>query len=188
MDGVVTDWSGSVCKLYNVDPYDPQCQEILRSDEWLQGWKFGASENVDERVKEAGYEFWMNLELLPWAYRLYTMLQKYGPVYFLTSPGKFHAGAHAKLDYLEKHFANSDYILTKHKYLCADRNSILIDDMLKNINAWNEHGGVAWHWQNQYKLKDDVANVDKELLALEATLRQMRDREESLKHYVPKTF
>lgn len=172
LDGVVVDWSGGVCKLLNIDKTDPECQKILRSDNWLQGWKFGTNEDIDRLVGAAGYSFWYNLELLPWAHDLYNLLSEYSNVIFLTSPGKFHAGAHAKLDYIWDHFGNRDYILTKHKYVCASVDSILIDDMQKNMDEWRAHGGICWHWPNQYKLLDDPSLVTKEFENLRKLLDQ----------------
>ncbi len=177
MDGVLTDWSGKVCEILNIDKTEPEAQRILKSEIFLHGWKFGTNEEVDKAVLDAGYDFWYELELLPWAHRLYQLCQKYGEVFFLTSPGKFHAGAHAKLDYLKHHFGATNYILTKHKYFAAAPDHILIDDMLKNIVEWEKHGGKPWHWPNQYHLIDDPEFLEKEFVALEETLRQMVEKE-----------
>lgn len=155
MDGVLVDWSTGLCKLKNISPYTPEAQKILRAPEAIQGYKFGTLEEVDNAVIEAGYDFWMNLELLPWAHRLVDLCKQYKGLYFLTSPGPFHAGAHAKLDYIKKHFNSTDYILTKDKYLCAHPTHVLIDDMQKNIDLWKMAGGIPFHWPCQWKLRED---------------------------------
>lgn len=170
LDGVLVNWSGGVCKLKNIDPYSPEAKAKLEKDTFLEGSVFGTTEDINDAVMSAGYDFWMNLELLPWAHALVNMCRKYGEVYFLTAPGLFHAGAHAKLDYIWKHFDSRNYILTKHKYLCANEHCILIDDMKKNIRQWTEAGGIPFLWTNQWKMMADPELVKKEFDLLQGTL------------------
>ena len=177
LDGVLVNWSGGLCKLLNIDPYDPKAQEILRKDYMIQGWKFGTTEEVNEAVNNAGYDFWMNLELLPWAQELLNLCKKYGPVYFLTSPGPFHAGAHAKLDYIWEHFGSTNYILTSHKYVCSVDSHILIDDMKKNIDEWNRGSGLSFHWPCQWELRENPELLQQTLQVLEDLLLKESSKE-----------
>lgn len=171
VDGVLTDWSGGVCKLLGIDPYDPEAQKILRADKAMCGYKFGSLEDVDKAVLAAGHKFWMDLELLPWANDLLELCNRYD-LYFLTASGRFHQGAAAKCDYILEHFGSYKYVITKYKYLCAKPNALLIDDLSKNVRAFEEHGGVTFHWPCQWKLREDPALVRSTLMALEAKLKQ----------------
>lgn len=176
LDGVLVNWSGGLCKLLGVDPLAPEIANILTNDVMIQGGPFGTTEDVDRKVIEAGYDFWMNLELLPWAERLISLCEAYGDVYFLTSPGIFHAGAHAKLDFIFEKFNSRQYILTKHKYCCAGSNHILIDDMRKNICEWADAEGIPFQWPCQWTLMKDLAMLETTFKALEYSLQQLNKK------------
>lgn len=155
LDGVLVDWKGGVCKLLDIDEYDPIARKILKSDGPIEGYKFGTTNDVDNIVQEAGYEFWRNLELLPWAMELWDEINSLGKeVFIVSASGKFHAGAHAKLDYILEKLNTRKYVLTKYKYLCANPQSILIDDFYRNVKEFQKAGGIAYEWPNQYKIID----------------------------------
>jgi 5'(3')-deoxyribonucleotidase len=139
LDGVLVNFSGGLCKLLRVDPYGLEARTILKSSLPIEGGPFGTKEEIDKAIQDAGYDFWYNLKLNPWALNLIYTAEKYGEVFFLTSPGPYHAAAHAKLDYIYDNFGSRNYVLTEHKYLCAAPNHILIDDMDKNLDPWKEH-------------------------------------------------
>jgi hypothetical protein len=170
LDGVITDWSGGLCKLLDINPWTPETQKILRSNYMIEGGEFGPIERIDSAVQEAGYDFWINLELLPWAHDLVNLCNKYGEVIFLTSPGAFHAGAHAKPDYILKHFNSRAYVLTEYKSLCARSDRILIDDMQKNIDMWKAHDGIPFRWPCQWRLLEDPELVKEAMEKLEECL------------------
>lgn len=174
LDGVLVNWSGGLCNLLGIDPLCEEAQKIMRADYMIQGWKFGSPKDVDDAVIAAGYDFWINLELTSWAHRLVELCKKYGEVYFLTSPGVFHAGAHAKLDYIRDNFDSKNYILTKHKYLCSKKDCILIDDMKKNIEEWDAEEGLSFHWPCQWKLKEDPKLLEHTFRVLEFKLSQQK--------------
>jgi 5'(3')-deoxyribonucleotidase len=171
LDGVLVDWSGGLCKLMNIDPMCDEAQRILKMDKAISGWKFGSVENVERKVNEAGYDFWYNLELTPWAYNLLHLCEQYSPVYFLTSPGPFHAAGHAKLDYIEKHFRSTNTIITKHKEICAGPRYVLIDDLKRNITEWEHHGGIPFHWPCQWELRKNPDLLESTLSNLEQLLK-----------------
>lgn len=171
LDGVLVNWEGGLCKLMNLDPFDPEVQKILSSKEYIEGHHFGTRENIDSIVNEAGYEFWMNLELLPWAYRLFDICKGYD-MFFLTSHSTFPVAGHAKIDYINKYFGDQRVVITKHKYLCANENTILIDDMYHNISDWVEHGGIPFLWKCQWELLSSPQKVNDELDRLEIFLAE----------------
>ncbi len=172
LDGVLVDWSSGLCKLLKIDRYAPEAQAILRSSSAIQGWKFGSLQDVDNAVNKAGYNFWMNLELLPWAYKLIALVEEHADLYFLTSPSNFPAAAHAKVDYINQRFGRKKYIITEHKYVCSRENCVLIDDMQKNIDEWSQGDGLVFHWPCQWSLKEDPKLLECTLNLLEFQLKQ----------------
>lgn len=170
LDGVLVNWSGGLCNLLGIDPYCKEAQEILSSDKPIEGWKFGSKDDVENAVLSAGYDFWINLETLPWAERLIQLCAKYGEVYFLTSPHIFHAGAHAKFDYIYDNFNSTNIAITKHKYLCAKPNHILIDDYIKNLDEWEKESGTGFKWPCQWQLRKDPELLEETFSKLEGLL------------------
>lgn len=156
MDGVLVNWSKGLCNLLQIDFYREDVVRQLATSMWINGPPIGTAEEIQEKVDNAGYDFWYNLELFPWAIDLFKLCQSLvgeNQVFFLTSPAKFHAGAHAKLDYLWSKFNSDNYILTSKKFLCAAPNRLLIDDMLANIDLWEKYGGQPFLWPNQWDIK-----------------------------------
>ena len=168
LDGVICDWKGKVCELLNIDQNDSEARNILRKDAMLCGYKFQTTAYIDSIVEEKGYEFWRNLELLPWAEDLWKMVNSLDrKVYILSNPGHFHDAAHAKLDYIWDKLGTRNYILTKHKYLLANSESILIDDMKHNIKKFSLNGGKTYYWPNQYELIDGNESINLHLRILQ---------------------
>jgi hypothetical protein len=174
MDGVIADWSGGLCKAMKIDPLLPEVQDILQQDKFISGPPFGTLEEVDTFVKGLDYDFWYNLELLPWAKTLFELVRKYtDEVFFLSSPGEYHVAGHAKLDYIKKHFGWDKYILTAHKYLCARSDRILIDDLSTHIDKFSFYGGNAFYWPNQWELLNGTKTIEETLDLLTQTLDMM---------------
>lgn len=171
LDGVLINWSKGVCDLLKIDPYDPENYKILTSDQWLEGGKFGSSSDVEEAVQLAGYSFWEKLEIHPWAFDLINLCKSKGDLYFLTSASTFSVAAHAKIDFILRHFKSTKYIITSYKYTCASPNHFLIDDMLFNIKKWNEEGGRSFHFPNQWKLLNNQISIKETLHTLSRVLR-----------------
>ena len=95
-------------------------------------------------IRAKGEEFWMNIELLPWAHDLILLLTDGGyDWHIVTSPDE-HVGSYTgKIKWLHKHFGwrlNRCW-LNSHKHLLAKPGRILIDDREENIKAFEEHGG-----------------------------------------------
>ena len=90
---------------------------------------------------------WGDLELMYDADILWNYVKKYDPT-FLTATGAQYLsyGGKEKKEWVKKHFGNYETIVVergvgKAKY--ASPKAILIDDTKKNIDAWNEAGGIG---------------------------------------------
>jgi len=90
------------------------------------------------------FNFWMNLEPMPWATKLYTALAAIGDVTIVTMPGADPDCGRQKLQWLDYHLGikHDEVFLGARKYLMAG-NGVLIDDYHKNTDAFIENGGQA---------------------------------------------
>ena len=99
--------------------------------------------------------FWANLEWMPGSKRLYQFIARYDPHVLSAFSGRDPASKNGKLKWLAKHtkFKKSKINLVmrsqKQKYAVRDgKPNVLIDDYKKNINEWEEKGGIGVHHTN----------------------------------------
>jgi hypothetical protein len=118
--------------------------------------------------------WWEELELFDWSLRLVSHLKKLGDFAFLSSPGNIHKytssaanASYGKVIWVNRYFPDTPLILTHEKWLCANQNSLLIDDSVKKIEEFKNHGGKTYLFPNQYSIfdgdvgyKDIIRNID----------------------------
>lgn len=165
MDGVISDWLGAACKLCDIDLDDTEIREGLKKKNgFLED--FVNEKKLWSNIEKEGVAYWENLELFPWAKKLYNKLEELGDEFaILSSPGKFTEIASQACDgkvlWLDKHFGNKEnYIFTYSKYLCASENSILVDDSQHKIDPFIAAGGHGFLWPNPLSLIDGDVDVD----------------------------
>jgi 5'(3')-deoxyribonucleotidase len=95
-----------------------------------------------------GYEFWKNLPVLnDGAMVLNETVATIGldNIGVLTSPCQTAGCVDGKLDWIRSNFPYLDrkVLVGSAKYLCSGPGRILIDDLGKNIEAWEASGGVG---------------------------------------------
>jgi len=90
-------------------------------------------------------DFWATLPDLPWFPDLYHLLNRFGPVTFLTSTAGWPAAASGRVKWVASKFGTGfqDFILTSRKDLLASPDSVLVDDCQDNIDAFRGAGGRA---------------------------------------------
>ena len=165
MDGVISDWLGSACKLCDIDLLDEEIRKELKANDGF------LDDYVDEKtlwknIEDAGVGFWENLELFPWSKKLYKRLEEEADEFaILSSPGKFteiaSVACNGKVSWLDNHFGNKEnYIFAYKKFLCASDDAILVDDSPNKINPFIEAGGHGFLWPNPLDLCDGDADVD----------------------------
>jgi 5'(3')-deoxyribonucleotidase len=182
MDGCISDWLGAACNLCDIDLNDTDIREGLKK-------KNGFLEDfVDEKVlwkniEEAGVGYWENLDIFPWAKKLYKSLEELGDDFsILSSPGKFTEIASLACDgkvlWLDKHFDNKkNYIFAYNKSICASENTILVDDSQHKIDPFVEEGGHGFLWPNPLSLIDGDKDVDDTIDELVDYIERMKDGE-----------
>lgn len=144
MDGVIANFTK---KAYEMLGYSEA--EMIES---LKTWKVPNNQSVTNQLdissgdfwravyRKGSMEFWTSLEVIEEGRELLNELRKIGEVFILSAPTKDKNCWAGKVEWLSKHrlgFGNN-IVLTKHKYLLAGTNKVLIDDAIENIVPWNE--------------------------------------------------
>lgn len=137
MDGVCCDWAGAVFTLFGRENKWPIGHNDIKSILNV------TSEKMWEKIDLYDDKIWTNLQEYPWFKEMYNRLLTKYDVYFLTSPSQSKYSASGKIQWLQNRFGKqfNKYIITTHKHLLANKNSILIDDTLEKIQLFREHGG-----------------------------------------------
>lgn len=122
MDGVLTDWM----KQYKA----------------FGGPEFGEGEEPDMSVTD-NFNYWYSMAWLDGGKDLWNSIKHLNPV-ILSSPGLSSFAIEGKQAWVRENLGeNVQVTLTPNKEEYADGRSILIDDMEKNINPWNEKEGLG---------------------------------------------
>jgi 5'(3')-deoxyribonucleotidase len=179
LDGVLVDWVKGMLTGLGLDPKDTNHHQGVLSDyDYLE--KLVGRAKIDQVQTELGYEFWANLEFLPWAKDLITRLKMASGnnLAFLTSPGKFADGAKGKLIWQQRYFPEIPMITCRYKGLCAGPNKYLIDDDKKQIDDFRANGGFVYQWPSQFSLfntdwKQTVVDVGQDILNVCCTIERI---------------
>ena len=110
--------------------------------------------------------FWVNLEWMPGAKRLYQFIARYDPYVLSAYSGKDPNSKNGKLKWLAKHTKfkkpNINLVLRsqKQKYATANgKPNVLIDDYIKNINEWESKGGIGVHHTSVSKTINELKRL-----------------------------
>ena len=110
--------------------------------------------------------FWVNLEWMPGAKRLYQFIARYDPHVLSAYSGKDPNSKNGKLKWLAKHTKfkkrNINLVLRsqKQKYATANgKPNVLIDDYIKNINEWEAKGGIGVHHTSVSKTINELKKL-----------------------------
>jgi len=166
LDGVCAQFIEEALKRHNKS----DALETWPVGEWDISKVLGITqEEFWKKIK--GFEFWKNLKEYPYFRRLLGDLKNLGEVIFLTSCSQDSDCAKGKIEWMQDRFGKEfkDYILTKHKYFCANKNSILIDDSDDNITEFKNHGGhgilVPQKWNSAKEAPSDEDQMRKIIIS-----------------------
>ena len=138
MDGVLCDFTGGCCKIFNIQPWDivnysfEKYLGITEEDFWKR---------IDDTKN-----FWETLEPTPWFQDLMSVIKALDVEWYIASaPCLSPKSAAGKMVWMQERFGREfdRYFFTPHKSLLAAKNRILIDDRDKNIDDWNDAGGYG---------------------------------------------
>lgn len=98
-----------------------------------------------EPIHKMGEKFWADLEWMSDGKKLWKYIKPYNPI-ILSAPSQEESSKKGKESWKENNLPDVEMILTparfKQKY-ATNKSKILIDDMKKNIDQWEEKGGTG---------------------------------------------
>jgi len=94
-------------------------------------------------LKDQGTDFWKNMEWMPDGKKLWSYVKYKNPIILSTPVSGFKPSYDGKETWVRQHLGNVKIILSDRKEQYATDNSILIDDMERNISRWVAAGGVG---------------------------------------------
>lgn len=102
-------------------------------------------EHFWSEIKKAGIEFWSHMPKLPDMDKLWNFLKPYNPKILSAPARSIEFCVEGKKKWIQKHLGNveSIFVRARDKANYSSSSSILIDDLEKNIKAWNEKGGIG---------------------------------------------
>jgi FMN phosphatase YigB (HAD superfamily) len=136
MDGVLVDFDKGYKNLTGQETHHVDLQG---KDEF---WGTFRQSLEDKKMQEKDY--WANLEWMPDGKELWDHIQSMKPT-LLSAPSRDPQSRWGKRIWVKKNIPGTPLILAaasaKKNY--ANKNSILIDDRISNINEWNAAGGIG---------------------------------------------
>jgi 5'(3')-deoxyribonucleotidase len=156
MDGVLYAWNKGIANLFGINYDNKAIQDEFAGDyEGLES-HIGVEE-VEKKIREVGPDFWLNLELLPWAKDFYGKLEKIvgaENIYFATSFGRWPEAAPAKVAAIKRDFNHDGrkIVLIKDKFLLAKADTMLIDDKKTNVDEFHNWGGNAAVFPHEFSI------------------------------------
>ena len=166
VDGVIANWSKSICEKLKVEypknttfPYQRWLAEKI---------------NVNDIFPHTDtFEFWESLEKFPWSDRLVNLVNDTGIEWrFLTKPMEnpnCYAGKAAWImKHYPKHLGKLWIVNGTKSAICRDSGDLLIDDDIeKNIIEWSDAGGTPFYWK---EMTDDYSKWEHKIIELENIL------------------
>jgi 5'(3')-deoxyribonucleotidase len=178
MDGVLYAWNKGIAKMFNINYDNRAIQEEFAGD--YEGLESHIGfDVVDKGIRDAGKDFWLGLEMLPWARDVFDTANKIAGdknVYFLTSFGKWPEAGPAKVEVLARDFGvkSDKIVLTKSKFLLAREGTVLVDDKPNNIEEFKKHSGNTHLWPHEFSFLCGKVEIVEELDKLAAKFSRVR--------------
>lgn len=147
MDEVLVDFRSGACKLHGIDRKELEAK--TEPGLWDMVEPMGITTNKFWKpIHEAGEEFWLGLDPLPWALDLLDLVKIWADkgVGIATTPSYHPSSYSGKVRWIAKHLG-SDYLCnffpTHRKSRLARKDTILIDDKESNCSEFKKEGGKA---------------------------------------------
>ena len=146
MDEVLVDFMGGALRAHGISR--EEYLQLATPGEWGMVEQLGMTGNEFwAPIVRQGEEFWVELELHPWAQRLLDLVNELsGDWVIVTSPGSHPASYSGKMRFLYRRLGNwcIEVVMTDHKELLArNRQTILIDDREETVSAFSAAGGTG---------------------------------------------
>ncbi len=182
MDGVMIDFVSAACKAFGAKPDSERMKEGFERGEWNINKLFDppvSNNQFWKEINEIGESFWTNMMPLPWLTKLIHLVEEYAGEdwYIVTSPSKHPSSYSGKVWWLKERFGQDfdRIVLTKHKHLLANRDTVLIDDKESTISKFRECNGEAILFPAPYNKHRDACFCKDELNFVESLLIVYKD-------------
>ena len=142
MDGVLTDFVKQYKKYSGIS---------------IEEGKKLSSEKMWKPINDAGEKYWSTMEWISDGKKLWNYVKKYNPI-LLTTPSIKEESKTGKRKWVDKYIGKNQKIIFSHnKEKYASKNNILINDMAKNIDHFEDiaYGGIGiWHKNADKTIKE----------------------------------
>jgi hypothetical protein len=130
MDGVLTDFESQVKKTIG----KPSSELEIHGDDFFWG-----------EVKKQGFEFWSKMPQTKDFSTLWNFLKPFNPSILSAPASRIDFCVDGKKEWIKNNIGTvrSIFVKASNKKDFATSNSILIDDLEKNINDWKDSGGIG---------------------------------------------
>lgn len=167
MDGVLVDFIGGACDIHNKNnPYTNKHNYGKHRIDKLLGLE------LDDFWKPLDHGFWAELKWMEDGVKIISLIEhKFGDenITLLTSPSECPGAASGKMEWVQQRLP--DYsrrvMIGAQKHLCANANSILIDDCAENCHKFRIAGGhailVPRPWNCLHRMQGPFHTLEKEL-------------------------
>jgi len=144
MDGVLTDFDKQLADLLD-RPLD-------------RDWDFGNDPKIWAKIDEVGEDYWATMEWIPDGHKLWDAVKKHDPT-ILSSPSNHVSSIEGKKIWLKNNLPGVPYIIEKKKEQHANKEAILIDDRKKNIDKWEQAGGIGILHKNAENTIEELGDI-----------------------------
>jgi 5'(3')-deoxyribonucleotidase len=146
LDDVLVDFRGAAAQLHNRQP--PKPSELPTVWDLPSVWGITV-EQFWRPIHDAGEQFWLELQPLPWMVDLVDLCHRFvsrEDLYIVTSPSECPSSYVGKIKWIKRYFGDdfNQFFLTPHKEMLAQRDRILIDDRSINVHNFRQEGGSAF--------------------------------------------
>ena len=160
LDSVLVNFIQGTLKALNVTSYN-----IPLNEPSMEKWP-GVNVTPTEfwrAIDATNEKFWAELQPYDYARDLVKVCESFGETFILTAPARNPYCLAGKKMWVQKHFPrlSGKMIITKHKYLCAAPNRILIDDNNEQCDKFANAGGGTILFPQIFNRNHSLAGVDK---------------------------
>jgi 5'(3')-deoxyribonucleotidase len=160
LDSVLVNFIQGTLKVLGVTNYSIPINEPSM-EKWI-----GVNVTTGEfwkAIDATNEKFWAELEPYHYAKDLVKVCESFGETFILTAPARNPYCLAGKKMWIQKHFPrlSGKMIITKHKYLCAAPDRILIDDNNEQIDKFAQFGGGTILFPQLFNRNHSLAGVDK---------------------------
>jgi 5'(3')-deoxyribonucleotidase len=189
LDGPFVNWTKGVFDLFG----EELTPEVFKDIDVNAAEALGVKKSeIWARISRAGHKWWAELEPHPWSRFFFEELSRIDEVIILSSPSHIPAGSSGKVKWMKNFFGGNfrQYILTSRKDLLAKPGDVLIDDINKNVDAFNQNGGNGILFPRPWNRskKDSHRPVEKVLYTLSKLYPRYNRERESVRNHELETY